>query len=159
MPAPKLLKGSFSLPPPLHPIRRLAHPTAAIASPSSLTADAVLDDTIKIIADAVRSSFKAPSSQAGDAISSTVPPPVPPTTAPSTTAIPPLSASTPAPAVHLPPEILVLLARLGITTTLTAPTQDAAVTLPALDAEAIANLHSQAVLNVKALVPSKFKNI
>uniref|UniRef100_A0A0D9ZIW4 Uncharacterized protein n=1 Tax=Oryza glumipatula TaxID=40148 RepID=A0A0D9ZIW4_9ORYZ len=165
-----------------------------MASPSSLTADAILDDTIKIIADAVRPSFKAPSGQdddtlttavagdaaeraatatqaalapvllglipttpvAGDAISSPVPPPVPPTIEPSTTAIPPPPASTPAPATHLPPEILALLARLGITTMPAAPTQDAAAPPLALDAEAITNLHSQAILNVKALVPLRF---
>ncbi|EEE60660.1 hypothetical protein OsJ_14112 [Oryza sativa Japonica Group] len=85
-------------------------------------------------------------------------------TAPSTTAIPPPPTSTPAPAAQLPPEILALLARLSITTTPAAPTQDAtaqppaldaAAPPPALDAEAVANLHSQAVavLNVKALVP------
>uniref|UniRef100_A0A0D9YV67 Uncharacterized protein n=1 Tax=Oryza glumipatula TaxID=40148 RepID=A0A0D9YV67_9ORYZ len=43
-----------------------------MASPSSLTADAVLDDTIEIIADAVRSSFKAPSGQADNTLATAV---------------------------------------------------------------------------------------
>ncbi len=49
-----------SLPPLLHPSRRPANPTAAMAAPSSLTGDSIHDDTIKVITDAVRSSFQHP---------------------------------------------------------------------------------------------------
>ncbi|EEE66911.1 hypothetical protein OsJ_23758 [Oryza sativa Japonica Group] len=98
-----------------------------------------------------------------DVVSSAVPLSTPLTAAPPTTVVL-ASASAPPPvppptsAAVLPPELLALLARLGITTTSAAPTQDAVAPPPpppALDAEAVATLHSQAVavLNVKALVP------